>query len=144
MAAVGVPIKLLHETVGLIVTAELKTGQVFRGKLHDVEDNMNLQLKDVTVTARDGKISQMDQCFVRGSHVRFIIVPDNLRNAPFFTRFGLNDSKGPALGLGRGRGVLSKFLFFLLILGKGIAIASRGRGGLMRGRGGFPVRPSRA
>ncbi|MCJ1480144.1 hypothetical protein MMC06_000298 [Schaereria dolodes] len=41
---------------------------------------MNVQLKDITVTARDGRVSHLDQVYIRGSHVRFFIVPDMLRN----------------------------------------------------------------
>jgi hypothetical protein len=43
------------------------------------EDNMNVQLKDITVTARDGRVSHLDQVYIRGSHVKFFIVPDMLR-----------------------------------------------------------------
>lgn len=46
------------------------------------EDNMNVQLKDITVTARDGRVSHLDQVYIRGSHVRFFIVPDMLRYVP--------------------------------------------------------------
>jgi small nuclear ribonucleoprotein D3 len=42
---------------------------------------MNVQLKDITVTARDGRVSHLDQVYIRGSHVRFFIVPDMLRLA---------------------------------------------------------------
>lgn len=42
---------------------------------------MNVQLKDITVTARDGRVSHLDQVYIRGSHVRFFIVPDMLRHA---------------------------------------------------------------
>lgn len=45
------------------------------------EDNMNIQLKDITVTARDGRVSHLEQVYIRGSHVRFFIVPDMLRYA---------------------------------------------------------------
>jgi hypothetical protein len=41
---------------------------------------MNVQLKDITVTARDGRVSHLDQVYIRGSHVRFFIVPDMLRH----------------------------------------------------------------
>jgi len=40
---------------------------------------MNVQLRDITVTARDGRVSHLDQVYIRGSHVRFFIVPDMLR-----------------------------------------------------------------
>ena len=103
VAGIGIPIKLLHESQGLIVTIELKTGAFYRGKLHEVEDNMNVQLTQVTVTARDGRLSQMDQVFVRGSQIRFFVVPDNLRHAPFFT----NRGKGKGIGMGRGRAIIA-------------------------------------
>ena len=40
---------------------------------------MNCQLRDITVTARDGRVSHLDQVYIRGSHVRYFIVPDMLR-----------------------------------------------------------------
>jgi small nuclear ribonucleoprotein D3 len=97
--SIGVPIKLLHETQGHIVTIELKTGAVYRGKLIDIEDNMNCQLKDVHVVARDGRSSHLDQVYLRGSYVRYYIVPDMLRNAPMFKNIKVKGVKG------RGRGV---------------------------------------
>jgi hypothetical protein len=51
---------------------------------------MNVQLKDITVTARDGRVSHLDQVYIRGSHVRFFIVPDMLRY--FHPPFALPDS----------------------------------------------------
>ena len=32
-----------------------------------IADNMNLQLKEITLTKRDGKVSHLDQVFIRGS-----------------------------------------------------------------------------
>jgi small nuclear ribonucleoprotein D3 len=49
---------------------------------HLAEDNLNISLKDITVTGRDGRVSQLDQVYIRGSMVRFFIVPDMLQNAP--------------------------------------------------------------
>ncbi|KAF7376205.1 Small nuclear ribonucleoprotein Sm D3 [Mycena sanguinolenta] len=81
-SGLGVPVKLLHESLGHIITVELKTGQLYRGKLAEAEDNLNISLKDITVTGRDGRVSQLDQVYIRGSMVRFFIVPDMLQNAP--------------------------------------------------------------
>ncbi|KAK0125245.1 small nuclear ribonucleoprotein Sm D3 [Cadophora gregata f. sp. sojae] len=78
-STIGIPIKLLNEAQGHVVTLEITSGQVYRGKLLEAEDNMNVQLKDITVTARDGRVSHLDQVYIRGSHVRFFIVPDMLR-----------------------------------------------------------------
>jgi hypothetical protein len=47
------------------------------------EDNMNVQLKDITVTARDGRVAHLEQVYIRGSHVRYFIVPDMLRYAAY-------------------------------------------------------------
>ena len=35
-----------------LLQVELKTGQTYRGELHDAEDNWNCQLKNVTFTER--------------------------------------------------------------------------------------------
>lgn len=51
---------------------------------------MNVQLKDITVTARDGRVSHLDQVYIRGSHVRYFIVPDMLRYVDH-TMYALND-----------------------------------------------------
>ncbi|CAO3610110.1 unnamed protein product [Cunninghamella blakesleeana] len=116
--SIGVPIKLLHEAQGHIITLELKTGQLYRGKLLEAEDNMNIQMKEITVTTRDGRVSQLDQVYIRGSSVRFFIVPDMLKNAPMFKRVSPSAMKGRGIGLGRGTAL----------------VRGRGRGGF-RGRG---------
>ncbi|KAM7198050.1 small nuclear ribonucleoprotein Sm D3 [Naviculisporaceae sp. PSN 640] len=66
---------------------------------------MNVQLKDITVTARDGRVSHLDQVYIRGSHVRFFIVPDMLRNAPMFRS---RNARGRGVGLARGRATVSR------------------------------------
>lgn len=101
-SSLGVPVKLLHESLGHVITVELKTGQLYRGKLAEgtfiaveayhhlrltldrylAEDSLNISLRDITVTGRDGRVSQLDQVYIRGSMVRFFIVPDMLQNAP--------------------------------------------------------------
>ncbi|ODQ80484.1 hypothetical protein BABINDRAFT_160764 [Babjeviella inositovora NRRL Y-12698] len=82
----GIPVKLLNEAQGHIITLELTTGEVYRGKLIESEDNMNLQLYDITITARSGTVSHLQQVFIRGSKIKFIVVPDILRNAPIFNK----------------------------------------------------------
>lgn len=107
---VGVPIKILHEAEGHTVTLETKTGEVYRGRLDEAEDNMNCQLSDVTRTARDGQKTPLAACFIRGSQVRFLIMPDILKNAPVFKRVlemrkaQAQKQKGPKQRGGRGGG----------------------------------------
>jgi small nuclear ribonucleoprotein D3 len=120
--AIGVPIKVLHEAEGHIVTVESTTGEVYRGKLVEAEDNMNLQMKDNTITYRDGRVAQLEYVYIRGSKVRFMILPDMLKNAPMF--------KAKTRGGGAGRG---KSAILRAQAGRG----GRGRGFIGRGRGGF-------
>ena len=44
--AQGVPIKLLHEGEGHVVTVSMKTGEFYRGELVEAEDTKNCQMKD--------------------------------------------------------------------------------------------------
>ena len=52
---------------------------------------MNSQMASVTVTYRDGRVAQLENIYLRGSKIRFMILPDMLKNAPMFknmmTRF---------------------------------------------------------
>jgi hypothetical protein len=41
---VGIPVILLHDAEGGIVTVEMKDGCIYRGTLDDAQDNMNLTL----------------------------------------------------------------------------------------------------
>ncbi|KAH9892676.1 hypothetical protein C8Q73DRAFT_68002 [Cubamyces lactineus] len=107
-SGLGIPVKLLHESLGHIITVELKTGQLYRGKLAEAEDNLNISLKEITVTQRDGRVSQLDQVYIRGSMVRFFIVPDMLQNAPMFKRVGPNAMKGRGIGTARGRATIMR------------------------------------
>ncbi|XP_016560529.1 small nuclear ribonucleoprotein SmD3b isoform X2 [Capsicum annuum] len=84
--SLGIPVKLLHEATGHIVTVEMKSGELYRGSMVECEDNWNCQLESITYTARDGRVSQLEHVFIRGSKVRFMIIPDMLKNAPMFKR----------------------------------------------------------
>jgi len=123
--SIGVPIKLLHEAEGHTVTIELKTGEVYRGFLAESEDNMNCQLSTITFTARDGRMSELEHAFIRGSKIRFLILPDMLKNAPMFKKVdaGKGNAAKKGIGIGRGRATVIK--------------RGRGRGGPRGGRGGM-------
>ena len=43
------------------------------GKLVEAEDNMNCQVKQVTATAKDGRVSQLEYIYLRGSKIRFMV-----------------------------------------------------------------------
>ncbi|GMH16333.1 hypothetical protein Nepgr_018174 [Nepenthes gracilis] len=104
--SLGIPVKLMHEATGHIVTVELKSGELYRGSMIECEDNWNCQLENITFTSKDGKVSLLEHVFIRGSRVRFMIIPDMLKNAPMFKRLDARiKGKSTALGVGRGRAV---------------------------------------
>ncbi|KAH9693808.1 Small nuclear ribonucleoprotein Sm D3 [Citrus sinensis] len=85
--SLGIPVKLLHEASGHVVTVELKSGELYRGSM-------------------DGKVSQLEHVFIRGSKVRFMVIPDMLKNAPMFKRLDARiKGKSSSIGVGRGRAV---------------------------------------
>lgn len=101
--SIGVPIKVLHEAEGHIVTCETNTGEVYRGKLVEAEDNMNCQMASITVTYRDGRVAQLENVYIRGSKIRFMILPDMLKNAPMFKKAGTKTATASA---GRGKSAI--------------------------------------
>jgi len=70
MLGIGVPLKLLHEAEGHVCSIELKTGEIYRGKLVEAEDNMNSQMTEITFTGRDGRVQQLETVYIRGSKIR--------------------------------------------------------------------------
>ena len=125
--SIGVPIKVLHEAEGHIITCETNTGEVYRGKLIEAEDNMNCQMQNITVTYRDGRTAQLENVYIRGSKIRFLILPDMLKNAPMFKRPGGKGSGTAGRGKSailRAQGMLNfvflvflfKLLFFINVL----------------------------
>lgn len=106
---IGVPVKLLHEAEGHIVTVELVSGELYRGQLVETEDFMNIAMQNVTFTSRSGQISKLEHVYLRGSKVRFVVLPDMLKNAPMFKNLALKAQKGisssrPAPPASSGRG----------------------------------------
>ncbi|KAF2078550.1 hypothetical protein CYY_000174 [Polysphondylium violaceum] len=123
--SIGIPVKILHEADSHVITIELKNGELYRGTLIESEDNMNCKMKNIMVTARDGRVSNMEYCYVRGSKIRFFILPDILKNAPMFKRIdGRVVLRGKALDIGKAS-----------LSGRGPSNRG-GRGGMGGGRGG--------
>jgi hypothetical protein len=47
---------------------------------------MNVRLDDVTMFNKDGRSMPVEQVYLRGSQIRFVIVPSMFKNAPMFKR----------------------------------------------------------
>jgi small nuclear ribonucleoprotein D3 len=86
MAEKSAPIKVLHEGEGHKVTVQLKNGEEYRGLLTKAEDNMNVHLSKVVMVGRDGQSRKLESVFLRGSTVRYFVLPDILKEAPIFKK----------------------------------------------------------
>jgi len=83
---IGIPVILIHDSEGACVTVELKDGNSYCGILEEAQDNMNCMMKKCLRTHPDGTETQVEMAYIRGSQVRFIVVPDMLKIAPYFGR----------------------------------------------------------
>ena len=120
---------------GHIVTCETNTGEVYRGRLIEAEDNMNCQMSQVAVTYRDGKVANLENIYIRGSKIRFLILPDMLKNAPMIKNMGRGRGAQNTGAAGRGK---SAILRAQAARGRGRSAFDRGGGGGRgRGRGGY-------
>lgn len=66
---------------------------------------LSLQMANITVTNRDGRVAQLEQVYIRGSKIRFLILPDMLKNAPMLKSM---KNKNQAAGAGRGKAAILK------------------------------------
>ncbi|WAQ81816.1 hypothetical protein PtA15_2A128 [Puccinia triticina] len=89
------------------VTIELKNGTVVHGTISGVDVAMNTHLKAVKMTVRNREPQQLDSLSIRGSNVRYIILPDSLPLDTLLIDDAPKPKKkkdGDARGRGRGRG----------------------------------------
>eukprot|EP00569_Conticribra_weissflogii_P015572 CAMPEP_0171396180 /NCGR_PEP_ID=MMETSP0880-20121228/4450_1 /TAXON_ID=67004 /ORGANISM="Thalassiosira weissflogii, Strain CCMP1336" /LENGTH=163 /DNA_ID=CAMNT_0011909793 /DNA_START=77 /DNA_END=569 /DNA_ORIENTATION=- len=112
---VGIPIVLLHDAEGAVVTVETKRGELIRGLLFEAEDMMNLYIKKAVVLGpKPGSKRIVEQVYVRGSEIVFIVLPEMLRHAPMFQRIshwrkhGGAPPEGVGAAVGQAAAILRK------------------------------------
>mmetsp|Transcript_10564 Transcript_10564/g.13740 ORF Transcript_10564/g.13740 Transcript_10564/m.13740 type:complete len:171 (+) Transcript_10564:132-644(+) len=140
---VGIPIVLLHDAEGSVITVETKHGELIRGLLFEAEDQMNLYLKHAVITSpcpnsKDKKKKRKcDQVYIQGTQILFVVLPDMLRHAPMFQRikgWRKNPSAPPeGANVGQAAAILRKANERRGFTGVG---SGRGGGGVGMGRGG--------
>ncbi|XP_065834818.1 U6 snRNA-associated Sm-like protein LSm4 [Oscarella lobularis] len=108
------PLSLLKTAQGHPMLVELKNGETYNGHLVSCDSWMNINLRDVICTSKDGdRFWRMSECYIRGSTIKYLRIPDEV----------LDMVKEESTSRSRGRG------------GRGRGRGGRGRGGV-RGRGG--------
>eukprot|EP01028_Stygiella_incarcerata_P013765 TRINITY_DN840_c0_g1_i1.p2 TRINITY_DN840_c0_g1~~TRINITY_DN840_c0_g1_i1.p2 ORF type:complete len:118 (-),score=36.06 TRINITY_DN840_c0_g1_i1:107-460(-) len=111
-------VRFLMKLAGEQVTIEMKNGTVVAGTITAVDSSMNTHLKAVKMTPKNKNPIAMDHLSIRGSMVRYVILPESLnldtllvtdlpkkpkREAPVVRR-GAASGGGGRRGGFRGRG----------------------------------------
>ncbi|XP_078054641.1 U6 snRNA-associated Sm-like protein LSm4 isoform X2 [Mustelus asterias] len=111
---------------------ELKNGETYNGHLVSCDNWMNINLREVICTSRDGdKFWKMPECYIRGSTIKYLRIPDEIidmvkeevvskgRGRGIQQQKQQQQQKGRGAGGGAGRGVFGG-------RGRGVAGANRG------------------
>nr|BAS01444.1 small nuclear ribonucleoprotein Sm-D3 [Lotharella vacuolata] len=111
-SGIGIPIKLIHESEKHNVGIVMKNGDFIKGELYNSEDNWNLCIKDAVILSKV-KVLKRSFLFIRGNQIRYLSLPEILKNAPMFksiTPVNKNNKLVPGLGiLGRAGAAASLF-----------------------------------
>ncbi|KAH7328828.1 hypothetical protein B0I35DRAFT_27977 [Stachybotrys elegans] len=117
-------VRFLMKCANETVTIELKNGTIVHGTISSVTPQMNTALRTVKMTAKGQEPIQLETMNIRGSTIRYFILPDSLPldtllvdDAPKPKNKARKEADRGARGRGRGGG-----------RGRG-----RGRGGPRRG-----------
>ncbi|XP_070564505.1 LOW QUALITY PROTEIN: U6 snRNA-associated Sm-like protein LSm4 [Ptychodera flava] len=89
------PLSLLRTAVNHPMLVELKNGETYNGHLASCDNWMNIHLREVICTSRDGdKFWRMQECYIRGSTIKYLRIPDEV----------IDMVKEEVIAKGRGRG----------------------------------------
>eukprot|EP00560_Eucampia_antarctica_P007607 CAMPEP_0197827018 /NCGR_PEP_ID=MMETSP1437-20131217/3900_1 /TAXON_ID=49252 ORGANISM="Eucampia antarctica, Strain CCMP1452" /NCGR_SAMPLE_ID=MMETSP1437 /ASSEMBLY_ACC=CAM_ASM_001096 /LENGTH=178 /DNA_ID=CAMNT_0043427717 /DNA_START=105 /DNA_END=642 /DNA_ORIENTATION=- len=71
------PLSLLRAAANSPMLVELKSGDTYNGRLVNCDAWMNLNLRDVICTSKDGdRFWKMPECYIRGSSVKYLRLPE--------------------------------------------------------------------
>ncbi|KAL0273677.1 UNVERIFIED_CONTAM: hypothetical protein PYX00_006301 [Menopon gallinae] len=110
------PLSLLRTAQNHPMLVELKNGETYNGHLVSCDNWMNINLRDVICTSRDGdKFWKMPECYIRGTTIKYLRIPDEV----------IDMVKEEAVLKSRGRGEMK---------GRGTTAQRGGRGAGGRGK----------
>ncbi len=73
------PLSLLRTAQNHPMLVELKNGETYNGHLVSCDNWMNISLREVICTSRDGdKFWRMPECYIRGSNIKYLRIPDEV------------------------------------------------------------------
>ncbi|KAL7226801.1 hypothetical protein ACSBR1_021804 [Camellia fascicularis] len=99
------PLSLLKTAQGHPMLVELKNGETYNGHLVNCDTWMNIHLREVICTSKDGdRFWRMPECYIRGNTIKYLRVPDEVIDKVQEETKIRADRKPPGVGRGRGRG----------------------------------------
>ncbi|XP_041060751.1 U6 snRNA-associated Sm-like protein LSm4 isoform X1 [Carcharodon carcharias] len=133
MDTAHLPLSLLKTAQNHPMLVELKNGETYNGHLVSCDNWMNINLREVICTSRDGdKFWKMPECYIRGSTIKYLRIPDEIidmvkeevvskgRGRGIQQQKQQQQQKGRGAGAGAGRGVFGG-------RGRGVTGANRGQ-----------------
>merc|ERR1719401_1303199 len=102
------PMALLRTAQNQPMMVELKNGETYSGVIASCDGFMNLHMRDIVCTSRDGeRFWKIPECYVRGNSIKYLRLPDEVidmvKDEPTNRREIRQQFKGRARGRG-GRG----------------------------------------
>ncbi|XP_010546724.1 PREDICTED: sm-like protein LSM4 [Tarenaya hassleriana] len=98
------PLSLLKTAQGHPMLVELKNGETYNGHLVNCDTWMNIHLREVICTSKDGdRFWRMPECYIRGNTIKYLRVPDEVIDKVQEEK-SRTDRRPPGVGRGRGRG----------------------------------------
>ncbi|OAE25934.1 hypothetical protein AXG93_1712s1120 [Marchantia polymorpha subsp. ruderalis] len=83
-AAEMLPLSLLKTAQGHPMLVELKNGETYNGHLVNCDTWMNIHLREVICTSKDGdRFWRMPECYIRGNTIKYLRVPDEIEDPSF-------------------------------------------------------------
>ncbi|KAK7270207.1 hypothetical protein RIF29_23190 [Crotalaria pallida] len=138
------PLSLLKTAQGHPMLVELKNGETYNGHLVNCDTWMNIHLREVICTSKDGdRFWRMPECYIRGNTIKYLRVPDEVIDKVQEETKSRTDRKPPGVGRGRGRGGREEGPAGRPAkgIGRGIDEGGRGQGVSRGGRGGLGGKP---
>ena len=77
------PLSLLRTSQGHPMLVELKNGETYNGHLVSCDNWMNICLREVICTSRDGdRFWKLPELVVRGNNIKYLRIPEEVRCCP--------------------------------------------------------------
>ena len=104
------PLSVLQTAKNQPMLVELKNGDTYNGHLVNCDNFMNINLRDVIKTSRDGdEFFSLKSCYIRGNQIKYLRIPedviDMVPDEPVYQARGRGRGRGGSNNRGgRGRG----------------------------------------